>query len=77
MQKLIISLFLSSIIFLTGCSTYWYQEEKSFEQSKQAREECRSELLKRSDLKNLTVQYEVKFAENCMTEKGYKSVSQD
>ncbi len=77
MQKLIISLFLSSIIFLTGCSKYWYQEGKSFDECKQARGECRSELLKRSDIKNLTVQYEVKFAENCMTEKGYRLVTQD
>ena len=76
MEKLIILLFLSSLIFLTGCSKYWYQEGKSFDECKQARGECRSELLKRSDFKNLTVQYEVKFIETCMTEKGYRSFSQ-
>ena len=77
MQKLIISLFLSSIIFLTGCSKYWYQEGKSFEECKNARNECFAELKKRSDLSNLTVEYEIKFMNDCMTKKGYREVSQD
>jgi len=77
MQKLIISLFLSGIIFLTGCSKYWYQEGKSFDECKQARGECSSELQKRSDLSNLTVEYEIKFMNDCMTKKGYREVSQD
>ncbi len=77
MKKLIISTFLSSIIFLTGCSKYWYQEGKSFEECKNARDECFGELQKRSDLSNLTVEYEIKFMNDCMTEKGYREVSQD
>ena len=77
MKKLIVSLFLSSIIFLTGCSKYWYQEEKSFEECKNARDECFAELKKRSDLSNLTVEYEIKFMNDCMTKKGYREVSQD
>ena len=77
MYRLFIMFFLSILFACTGCSTYWYQEGKSFEECKQTRKECRSELLKHSDLKNLTVQYEVKFIENCMIEKGYKLVAQD
>ncbi|MFC1677282.1 hypothetical protein ACFL3G_09500 [Planctomycetota bacterium] len=77
MAKLIILLFLSSIIFLTGCSKYWYQEGKSFEECKDARDECFAELQKRSDLSNLTVEYEIKFMNDCMTKKGYREVSQD
>lgn len=77
MQRLTISLLLSGMFLLTGCSTYWYQEDKSFEECKQARAECRAELLKRSDLKNLGVDYEVKFIENCMGKKGYRLLTQD
>jgi PBP1b-binding outer membrane lipoprotein LpoB len=77
MKKLIVSLFLSSIIFLTGCSKYWYQEGKSFEECKNARNECFAELKKRSDLSNLTVEYEIKFMNDCMTKKDYREVSQD
>ncbi len=77
MKKLIISLFLSSIIFLTGCSKYWYQEGKSFEECGNARNECFAELQKRSDLSNPMMEYEIKFMNDCMTEKGYREVSQD
>ena len=77
MRKLIISLFLSSIIFLAGCSNYWYQEGKSFEECGNARNECFAELQKRSDMSNLTVEYEIKFMNDCMTKKGYRQVPQD
>jgi len=77
MHKLVILLFLSSIIFLTGCSKYWYQEGKGFEECKNARDECFAELKKRSDLSNLTVEYEIKFMNDCMTKKSYREVSQD
>ncbi len=62
---------------VAGCSTYWYQEGKSFKECKQTREKCRSELLKYSDLNRLHVQYEVDFIENCMMEKGYRLVGPD
>ncbi|MHC4123207.1 MAG: hypothetical protein ACYSSI_06505 [Planctomycetota bacterium] len=75
MQKLILSLFLSSIIFLTGCSKYWYQEGKSFEECKNARDECFAELREYSDLSSPTVEYEIKFMNDCMTKKGYREVS--
>jgi len=77
MRKLIISLFLSSIFFLTGCSQYWYQEGKSFDECENARNECFTELRKRSDLSNLTVEYEIKFMNDCMTKKGYREVPQE
>jgi hypothetical protein len=60
-----------------GCSSYWYQEGKSFEECEQARAQCRNELLKRSDFKNLTVQYEVEFMKDCMGQKGYKQTYQN
>ena len=78
MHRLIMRILLLVILcVVAGCSTYWYQEGKSFDQCKKDRAECRAELLKRSDLKNLTVQYEVKFIKNCMAERGYRLVTQD
>jgi len=70
----IVSILIPTALF-AGCSTYWYQEGKSFDECKQARTECRAELLKRSDLSGLTVDYEVKFIENCMGQKGYRLVT--
>ena len=78
MQRLmVLALLLTAVFAVVGCSTYWYQEGRSFEECKQARAECQAEVLKRSDLRNLTLQYELKFIENCMTEKGYGLVPQD
>ena len=76
-KQIFMILLLATLFVVMGCSTYWYQEGKSFDQCKRDRAECRTELLKRSDLKNLTVQYEVKFMENCMTERGYRLVTQE
>jgi hypothetical protein len=78
MQKLLLpTLLLAAALTLVGCSTYWYQQGKGFEQCKQDRAECQAELLKRSDLRNLTMQYELDFLKNCMAEKGYNVVPQN
>ena len=77
MQRLIIIFLLAILFACTGCSTYWYHEGKGFEECKNARDECFAELQKRSDLSNLTVEYEIKFMNDCMTKKGYREVPQD
>ena len=76
MRKLITLLFLSSMVVLAGCSQYWYQEGRTFDQCDQARTECRGELLKRTDLSKPGSDYAVKFMEECMTEKGYQKVTE-
>jgi len=61
-------------IILSGCSTYWYQEGKTFEECRQARDECFAELQKRTDFSYPTVEYEIKFMNECMASKGYRQV---
>jgi hypothetical protein len=68
---LIVSVALCTI---AGCSQYWYQEGKTFEQCQQAQADCFAELQKRSDLGGPTYEYEDKFMEGCMQEKGYRLV---
>ena len=74
-MKLWLLLIMSGILFLIGgCSQYWYQEGKTFEQCQQAQAECFTELQKRSDLAGLTYEYEFKFMDDCMQGKGYRLV---
>lgn len=61
--------------FPTGCAKYWYQEGKTFEECKQTREECFEGLRKRTDFSSPTVDYEIKYMNECMREKGYREVS--
>jgi hypothetical protein len=61
---------------LSGCTQYWYQEDKTFKECEQDRDACFKELQKRSDLSG-TLDYEFKFMEQCMMEKGYRLVGED
>ncbi len=63
-----------AVIALSGCSTYWYQEGKTFEECRQARDACFAELQKRTDFSYPTVEYEIKFMNECMASKGYREV---
>ncbi len=72
-------LLLLGLIFLfAGCSRYYYQESKSFNECASDRADCYAELQKR-----LAVQtkrpgdYEHKFMEDCMKRKGYKLVMEN
>lgn len=57
-----------------GCQQkYWYQEGKTFDDCKADRADCRAELLKRADL-NYVSDYERRFMENCMQQRGYRLV---
>jgi hypothetical protein len=74
-MKLWLLLIVSGTLFLiSGCSQYWYQEGKTFEQCRQAQADCFAELQKRSDLGGPTYEYEYKYMDNCMQEKGYRLV---
>lgn len=57
--------------FLTGCAEYWYQDGKTFEQCRQARQDCFEELQKRTDFVG-SGDYEFKYMTECMKEKGYR-----
>ena len=62
-------------LFSAGCTNYWYQEGKTFDECKRARDECFEELEKRTDFSSSTVNYEIKFMNECMHAKGYREVS--
>jgi hypothetical protein len=64
----------STLCLISGCSRYWYQEGKTFEQCQQAQADCFDALRKRSDLGGQTYEYEYKYMESCMKEKGYRLV---
>jgi len=76
MKKQFLFLGFSFLVFLpAGCAKYWYQEGKSFDECKKARAECFEELKKRTDFSSPTVEYEMKYMNECMQEKGYRQVS--
>ena len=63
---------------LTGCAQYWYQEGKTYEECAADLEECQGEMLKYADANSMSFGgYEIRFVEQCMKEKGYKSVTED
>ncbi len=74
MKKTIVTVLISLILLSSGCAQYWYQEGKTFEQCQKDRDMCFGELQKRSDLRNPTAQYEIEYMDNCMKEKGYRSI---
>ena len=54
------------LCFFVGCTTYWYQEGKTFEECKQDRLGCYEEMKKYSpDPENLG-KYEFKVMKDCM-----------
>ena len=66
-----------SIVFcgclLAGCTQYWYQEGKTFQECQLAQRECFQELQKRTDFVG-TMDYEFEYMTQCMREKGYRLV---
>ena len=72
MKKLAIAALLLLSCLVAGCGQkYWYQEGKTFAECVQDRKACREELLKRTDLYRIG-QYERKFIEDCMQQRGYR-----
>jgi hypothetical protein len=63
------------LCLMAGCQKYWYQEGKTFDECKADWADCRAELAKRTDL-NYVGDYERRFLENCMQERGYRLVPQ-
>jgi len=57
--------------FFAGCTTYWYQADKTIDECKQDRLECFEELKKYSSDWEDMGGYEFKFMEDCMRQKGY------
>jgi len=64
------------LLLTAGCGPkYWYQEGKTFEECRADRAACRAELLKRTDRERVG-DYERRFMEDCMQQRGYQLVSE-
>jgi hypothetical protein len=63
------------ICLFAGCSSYYYQEGKSFSECERDRADCFEELKKRADW-DIPGDYERKFMEDGMKKKGYRLVKQ-
>ncbi|MCP4260878.1 MAG: hypothetical protein GY774_25720 [Planctomycetes bacterium] len=76
MKKILSIILLTSMCCFAGCTSYWYQEGKTYEECSRDLRECRSEMQKYSDKGyNLGV-YDLKFEKECMGQKGYRLVKE-
>ena len=79
MKRFLSFVVLATLLYcLTGCTQYWYQEGKTYSECADDLRECREEMLKYADINSIEIGgHETKFIEECMKEKGYKSVTED
>ena len=75
-KSLLVVPLLVLIVFLTGCTKFWYQEGKTYEQCRRDLQQCAADMNKYSnkDL-NLGV-YDISFERNCMEQGGYRLVKE-
>lgn len=66
MPKYVVSLLSGLFLLTSGCSKYWYQEGKTFEECRVDRAKCFEELKQRSDFSDSYADYEIKFMNECM-----------
>ena len=77
MKNFMVLLLLGLICLSAGCSKYYYQEGKSFEECAKDRIDSFSEMKKRMSTSETPGSYEYKFIEDCMKQKGYKLVTEN
>ena len=65
------TLILIPMLVFSGCTTYWYQANKTIDECKQDRLGCLEELKKYSSNWRDMGDYEFKFMEDCMRQKEY------
>ena len=71
-------LLLCLICLSTGCTKYYYQEGKTFEECRRDRMDCLSELKKRlGTVSQRPGDYEYEFIADCMNRKGYRLVTEN
>jgi hypothetical protein len=76
MRLTVLAVLLLSLSVLGGCAKYWYQEGRSFRETKQDLARCQSEAVRYSDVGRThgLGSYERQFVETCMHGKGYELV---
>ena len=76
MRNLTVILLICLICLSAGYAKYYYQEGKTFGECAKDREDCLAELKKRMG-SQIPGDYEYKFMEECMKQKGYRLVTED
>lgn len=78
MKSYVVLLPLCLICLLAGCARYYYQEDKTFNECAWDRADCLFELKKRLAAQSQRPgDYEYKFLEDCMKNRGYRLVTED
>ncbi len=73
MKSVVGAVMLLSVCVLGGCTTYWYQEGKSFRQAKHDLTVCQTAVRQRSPDREMEA-YDGKLLRQCMEEQGYRRV---
>lgn len=76
MKKILSIALLTVMCCFAGCTSYWYQEGKTFKECSRDLNECLSEMQKYSDKGYSLGVYDLKFEKSCMEEKGYRLVKE-
>jgi hypothetical protein len=71
-------LLLMVVCVLGGCATYWYQEGKTFDETRYDLAACQAEAMRYSDVGRTQGlgSFEQKFVRGCMEQKGYRLVKE-
>jgi hypothetical protein len=64
------------LVLVSGCTKYWYNPSRTFEQCEYDRLQCFKQLGKLSDL-NSSTNYKLEYMKECMKDKGYKLVGEN
>ena len=76
MKKFFSITLLTLMCCFAGCTSFWYQEGKTFEECRRDLRECRSEMQKYSDKSYNLGAYDLKFEKDCMEQRGYRLVKE-
>ncbi|MHC4693132.1 MAG: hypothetical protein ACYS67_10360 [Planctomycetota bacterium] len=76
-RELVTATFIAVLLCsFAGCTTYWYQEGKTFEECKQDYVDCFEDMKRYSRDPEDLDKYEFKLMEDCMILKGYRLVTE-
>lgn len=76
MRLIVFAVLLLGLGLMGGCAKYWYQDGKSFQETRRDLARCQSEAVRYSDVGRThgLGSYERKFVERCMHDQGYELV---
>jgi len=62
----------SCLFIFSGCTSYWYQEGKTFDQCYIDLDNCRKEMVQHYEAGTGIYGYGKRYEESCMQERGYR-----